>query len=110
MNVTIKLCEAGFKAQSQAESAALVLKSCLPVTDTRRLVGNNPAMTSESLVRTLEGFLAGSRDAVVLEEGAVAFDLARAQYSISGERGKCLLHLWSTVRNTVRRGRLAEIN
>ena len=66
-------------------------------------------MTSESLVRTLEEFLAGSRDAVVLEEGAVAFDLARAKYSISGERGKCLLHLWSTERNIVRRVLEAEI-
>ena len=109
MNVTKKLCEAGFKTQSQAESAALVFKSCLAVTDTRRLVGNNPAMTSESLVRTLEDFLAGFCDAVVLEEGAVAFDLARAKYSISGERGKCLLHLWSTERNIVRRVLEAEV-
>ena len=66
-------------------------------------------MTSESLVRTLEDFLTGSRDAVVLEEGAVAFDLAQAKYSISGERGKCLLHLWSTERNIVRRVLEAEI-
>src|SRR5215472_5562015 len=60
-------------------------------------------MTPEGLVRTVEGFLSGARDAVVLEDGAVAFDLAQAKYSISGERNKCLLHLWSAERNVVRR-------
>jgi hypothetical protein len=60
-------------------------------------------MTPEALIRTLEDFLAGARDAVVLDEGAVLFDLAQARYSISGERNKCLLHLWSEERNTVRR-------
>lgn len=34
-------------------------------------------MTPEALVRTVEDFLAEARDAVVLEDGAVAFDLAR---------------------------------
>ncbi len=28
-------------------------------------------------------------------DGAMAFDLERAKYSISGEHNKCLLHLWS---------------
>ncbi|HEV2716685.1 MAG TPA: hypothetical protein VGU64_15595 [Terriglobales bacterium] len=60
-------------------------------------------MTPEALVRTVEDFLSGARDAVVLEDGAVAFDLAQAKYSISGERNKCLLHLWSAERNVVRR-------
>jgi hypothetical protein len=60
-------------------------------------------MTPEALTRTLEDFLAGARDAVVLDEGAVLFDLAQARYSISGERNKCLLHLWSAERNVVRR-------
>ncbi len=31
-----------------------------------------------------------------MEDGAVAFDLAQSKYSISGERNKCVLHLWST--------------
>jgi hypothetical protein len=62
-----------------------------------------PAMTPESLVRTVEDFLAEARNAVVLEDGAVAFDLARAKYSISGQRNKCVLHLWSSERNVVRR-------
>ena len=60
-------------------------------------------MTPETLSRTVEDFLAGSRGAVVLEQGAVLFDLAQAKYSISGEHNKCLLHLWSAERNVVRR-------
>ncbi len=60
-------------------------------------------MNSESLMRTVEDFLASARDAVVLEDGAVAFDLAQVKYSISGEYNKCLLHLWSPERNVVRR-------
>lgn len=60
-------------------------------------------MTPESLFRTLEEFLASARDAQVIEDGAVAFDLADAKYSVSGEYNKCLLHLWSAERNVVRR-------
>ncbi len=65
-------------------------------------------MTSESLARLLEEFLAEARDAIVLEEGEEIFDFASARYSISAERGKCLLHLWSEERNTVRRVLEAE--
>ena len=60
-------------------------------------------MTPEALARTIEDFLAGARDAIVLDDGAAMFDLAQARYSISGERNKCLLHLWSDERNMVRR-------
>ncbi len=60
-------------------------------------------MTPEALARTVEDFLAGARDAVVLDDGATVFDLAQAKYSISGEHNKCLLHLWSAERNLVRR-------
>jgi hypothetical protein len=60
-------------------------------------------VTPESIVQLLQDFLAGSRDAVVLEDGQVAFDLAMARYSVTGEHNKCLLHLWSAERNTVRR-------
>ena len=55
------------------------------------------------MVQLLQDFLAGSRDAVVLEDGLVTFDLAMARYSVSGEHNKCLLHVWSAERNTVRR-------
>jgi hypothetical protein len=60
-------------------------------------------MTSQTLAGTLEGFLTGSSGAVVVEDGAVVFDLEHAKYSVSGENSKCLLHLWSEERNIVRR-------
>ena len=60
-------------------------------------------MTSQTLAATLEGFLSGSNHAVVIEDGAVTFDLGQAKYSVSGETNKCLLHLWSQERNVVRR-------
>src|SRR5208282_2113139 len=41
--------------------------------------------------------------------GAIAFDLADSKYSISGEYNKCLLHLWSSERNFVRRVLDAEV-
>ena len=60
-------------------------------------------MEAASLARTLEQFLAEAHDAVVIEDGAVCFELARAHYSVSAERGKCVLHFWSDERNAVRR-------
>ena len=66
-------------------------------------------MTPESLTRTVQEFLSEASGAVVLEGGAVMFDLAQAKYSISGEYNKCLLHLWSAERNTVRRVLDAEV-
>jgi hypothetical protein len=51
----------------------------------------------------LEDYLGGSRSAVVLEDGTIAFDLALARYSVRGEHNKCLLQLWSAERNVVRR-------
>ncbi|HWY58679.1 MAG TPA: hypothetical protein VNZ03_29715 [Terriglobales bacterium] len=66
-------------------------------------------MTPESLVSTVEDFLVCAHDAVIIEDGAVVFDLAQSKYSISGERNKCLLHLWSAERNFVRRVLEAEV-
>ncbi len=60
-------------------------------------------MTPDSLTRTVQDFLSEASGAVVLEDGAVAFDLGQAKYLISGDYNKCLLHLWSAERNTVRR-------
>jgi hypothetical protein len=60
-------------------------------------------MTAETISRTLEDFLQGSRSAIVRENGAELFDLSQAKYSISGEINRCLLHLWSAERNMVRR-------
>jgi hypothetical protein len=41
------------------------------------------AMESESVARLLQDFLSGSSDAVVLEDGAVIFDLSQAKYSVA---------------------------
>jgi hypothetical protein len=57
----------------------------------------------------LADFLHGARAAVVVEDSSVAFDLADSKYSVSGEYNKCLLHLWSSDRNIVRRVLDAEI-
>jgi hypothetical protein len=40
---------------------------------------------------------------LVLEGGEVIFDFTTAKYAFRAEHGKCLLHLWSEERNTVRR-------
>ena len=70
---------------------------------------DNASVTPDALTHTLQDFLAEAAGAVVLEDGAVAFDLAQSKYSISGEHNKCLLHLWSAERNTVRRVLEAEV-
>jgi hypothetical protein len=59
-------------------------------------------MNPDSLARTLQEFLTGAPGASVMENGEVLFDLASAQYSISAEKDRCLLHLWSAERNVVR--------
>jgi len=66
-------------------------------------------VTPQALTRTVQDFLSEAAGAVVLENGAVAFDLAQSKYSISGEYNRCLLHLWSAERNSVRRVLDAEI-
>lgn len=70
---------------------------------------DNSHVTPDALTRTLQEFLGQAAGAVVLEDGAVAFDLGQAKYSISGDYNKCLLHLWSSERNTVRRVLDAEV-
>jgi len=65
-------------------------------------------MSSDLLARSLQEFLAGARDGVVLEDGQLIFHLAAAQYSISCDKGRCLLHLWSDERNLVRQVLEAE--
>ncbi len=65
-------------------------------------------MNPDLLARLLHGFLAEARNGVVFEDGQVIFDLDSAQYSISSERGRCLLHLWSAERNIVREVLAAE--
>lgn len=59
-------------------------------------------MTPDLLARSLEQFLLESRHGVVIEQSEVLFDLDSARFSISAERGRCLLHMWSVERNMVR--------
>jgi hypothetical protein len=59
-------------------------------------------MNPDLLARSLQEFLAESREGAVIEDGQLIFDLSGSQYSISAERGRCLLHLWSEERNVVR--------
>ena len=66
------------------------------------------AIAPNLLARMLEQFLANAPDAVAVEDGEILFDFATAKYSIAGE-GKCILHLWSEERNTVRRVLNAEV-
>ena len=44
-----------------------------------------------------------------LKTASALFDLAQSKYSISGEHNKCLLHVWSSERNVVRRVIEAEV-
>src|SRR5882672_10838051 len=66
-------------------------------------------MTPDLLSRSIQGFLSEARSGVVIEDGQIIFDLASAHYSISSEKGRCLLHLWSDERNLVRNVIDAEI-
>jgi hypothetical protein len=70
---------------------------------------DNSFVTPDALTRPVQEFLSEASGAVVLENGAVAFDLGQAKNSISGDHNKCLLHLWSAERNTVRRVLDAEL-
>jgi hypothetical protein len=61
-------------------------------------------VTPQALTRTVQDFLSEAAGAVVLENLAVAFDLAQSKYSISGEYNRCLVDLWSPERNAVAAG------
>lgn len=79
------------------------MRVCSFVTDMARELWKNISMDSQSLASALEEFLSESKNAVVIEDGAVMFDFAQTKYSVSGENNKCLLHMWSPERNVVRR-------
>ncbi|HEY6306408.1 MAG TPA: hypothetical protein VI488_08150 [Candidatus Angelobacter sp.] len=66
-------------------------------------------MTPDLLARLLQEFLAECRGGAVIEDGQVVFDLDSARHSVSSERGRCLLHLWSEERNLVREVLEAEL-
>jgi hypothetical protein len=54
------------------------------------------------LASGLRSFLAENSRAVLMEDGRVLFDLARAQYRISSDHGRCVLQVWSEDSNLVR--------
>ena len=64
-------------------------------------------MIPAQLTRALQDFLSQARCAAVFENDEELFIFAEgedsARYSISGDDTKCLLHLWSSERNLVRR-------
>jgi len=79
-------------------------KSIVPMAPVGQIPAYNLApMGVDAIARSLEDFLAEAPNAVVVEGGEVIFDFVSAKYACSAERGKCLLHLWSEERNTVRR-------
>ena len=59
-------------------------------------------MKADLLARSLQEFLSEARSGVVIEDGQVLFDLESAQHSVSSQKDRCLLHLWSQERNLVR--------
>jgi hypothetical protein len=58
---------------------------------------------AQQIASQIELYLASAPAAVVVEDGAVLFDFSSAHYSISPERDKCVLQIWSDERNIVRR-------
>ena len=66
-------------------------------------------MTPDLLARTLEQFLAESRHGIVVEDGEIIFDLASTRFSISADRGRCLMQMWSSERNIAREVLDAEL-
>ncbi|MFZ0272666.1 MAG: hypothetical protein WB524_08565 [Acidobacteriaceae bacterium] len=63
---------------------------------------SGPVPSAEALAHSIEAFLADYPNAAILEDGRVLFDLRLASCSVSADHGRCLLHLWSDDRNTVR--------
>src|ERR1700728_3329327 len=61
-----------------------------------------PPEAAEVLARSIEDFLAEHPHAAILEDGRLLFDLRLAHCSITADHGRCLLHLWSDERTTVR--------
>src|ERR1051326_2413848 len=66
-------------------------------------------MNPDVLAHSLQEFLSQSSAGVVIENGERVFDLDTTRYSVSSERGKCLLHLWSEGRSVVRRVLASEL-
>ena len=64
--------------------------------------GSGAVTAPAALARSIDEFLAEHPGAAIFEDGRLLFDLRLARCSVSAERGRCLLHLWSDERNLVR--------
>jgi len=60
-------------------------------------------MDAVLLCRRIEEFITTSSSGIVVEEGETLFDLSESKYSLSSENGRCVLQVWSSERNCVRR-------
>ncbi len=63
----------------------------------------SPQEFAEQIALQIENYLSEAPSAVVVENGNVIFDFSTAHYSVSPERDKCVLQIWSDERNIVRR-------
>ncbi len=61
------------------------------------------AQTAGHIASVIQAFLAEHPHSLVLEDGRTLFDLREAKYSLSADRGRATIHLWSADRNLVRR-------
>jgi len=67
------------------------------------------AVSAEQFAREIESYLADHPHAIVVEGGETIFDFSSARYSLTPERDKCVLQIWSEERNVVRRVVGAEL-
>ena len=65
-------------------------------------IGAGAPPAPAALAQALEQFLSDNPRAVVVEEGAVLFDMAQTRYTLEAGSGRCVLQLWSEERNLVR--------
>ncbi|HLJ57571.1 MAG TPA: hypothetical protein VKT77_21220, partial [Chthonomonadaceae bacterium] len=64
--------------------------------------GSGAVTIPAALARSIDEFLGEHPGAAIFEDGRLLFDLRLAHCSVTADRGRCLLHLWSDERNLVR--------
>ncbi len=62
-----------------------------------------PTFTPEQLASAIDKYFRDNPAAVVMEDGRVQFDMQAAQFTVSGEHSRCMLHIWSEAGNIIRR-------
>ena len=62
-----------------------------------------PAFTPEQIAAAIETYFREHATAVVMEEGRVQFEMRSAQFTVSAEHNRCMLHIWSEQANMIRR-------